>query len=704
MRGQGERFMTTGANKSALKPLVASIATAIIAMQSVNANAASFDIGDFAITFDSTFSAGSSWRVEDRDFDKHVGKSSNQKFDWSGYKAFDPNYPNYQVWNSTGSYSTNGDLGNLNYDPGEAFSQVIKGFHELTIDAGSYGFKTSFMYYKDFAAEGVEYKNAVTGEAFDVCRDSKAKELVCEDFRFLDAYFYADFDFNDGNTPVSIKIGEQVLSWGESTLIPHGINVTPVDISRLKAPGADLKEAFIPVGMVWASIGLTDSLSLEAFYQYEWQETYLPVPGSYFSTNDFAGAGGQYNNIQLNFASNPDMDRDELVKQLNAVGAAAASGLVDADTLASMYLAYPTKYTVRASSLDEPAKDSGQYGLKLGWFAEDLNYTEFGLYYINYHSRRPLISGGMANFTAAAIQRDLTTLGGLAASGTGLSSEQLDELEAFSKGVIVYPEDIKLLGFSFNTTVGTTAVSGEISYRQDEPIQIDDTELLFAAMPEQLAKGGVAGQTAGISQLGDYDIEGCDAPLGGYGPGATGQGYCLVDTVQAQFTLIQSFGPTLGMDNLNAVAEVGYVAIPDMADPDQLRFNAPGTPRSGATPDDIPAGLLGAVQNGYDTTSQFATDTAWGYRVILAGEVNSVFGSSFNVKPRITFSHDVDGITPDPMFLFHEDKKSLSLSMDIDYQSALSFGVSYNSFFDGVGSINQLEDRDYVSFNVKYSL
>ena len=69
--------------------------------------------------------------------------------------------------------------------------------------------------------------------------------------------------------------------------------------------------------MVWANIGLTDSLSLEAFYQYEWQETYLPVPGSYFSTNDFAGAGGQHNNIQLNFASNPDMGRAALMGYLD---------------------------------------------------------------------------------------------------------------------------------------------------------------------------------------------------------------------------------------------------------------------------------------------------------------------------------------------------------------------------------------------------
>ena len=74
------------------------------------------------------------------------------------------------------------------------------------------------------------------------------------------------------------------------------------------------------------------------------------------------------------------------------------------------------------------------------------------------------------------------------AGGISTTTSQFNNLQTFTKGIIEYPEDIKLIGFSFNTTVGTTAVSGEISHRQDEPIQIDDTELLFAAMPEQLGK------------------------------------------------------------------------------------------------------------------------------------------------------------------------------------------------------------------------
>jgi hypothetical protein len=697
--------MIKGERRTALKPIAIGVATAVLAMQSLSANAANFKLGKFDVTFDSTFSAGAAYRIEDRDFENLIGKTNNQEFSFQGYLPYAPLYSSADIWATKGSYSTNGDLGNLNYDPGESFSEVIKGFHELNIRGENYGAVVSFMYYKDFAAEGIGHQQSVYGSesdrrSFDVCRDEEAESLVCQDFRVLDAYLYGEFDFNDGNNPLSVRVGEQVLSWGESTLIPHGINVSPVDIARLNAPGADLKEAFIPTGMVWANLGLSDALTLEAFYQYEWQKTRLPVPGSYFASNDFAGAGGQHQTIQLGFAANPDMDRDDVMAGLNGIGGMLAADPSQAAALSQAYLAYATKYAIRDSANDKEARDDGQFGVKLGWFAEDLNYSEFGFYFINYHSRRPLISGVTSDFTAGGIGADMNTLAVGAASG-GLTVDQFTNLNAFTKGIIVFPEDIKLYGFSFNTTFGTTAISGEISYRQDEPLQIDDAELLFAAMPQQLADSGLRPELDGISQYGRETVEGCD--MSKTGPGMEADGFCLLDTVQAQATAIHSFGPSFGFDNLNAVFEIGYISIIDMPSQDVLRFNAPGTDRSGSDTDTVSAGLLGAVQGGVATDQHFPTDTAWGYRVILAGEFNRVFGE-FNVKPRFTFKHDVDGITPDPLFLFHEDKKSASLAVEIDYQSKWSFGFGYNSFFGGVGSVNSTADRDYVSFNIKYSM
>jgi hypothetical protein len=56
------------------------------------------------------------------------------------------------------------------------------------------------------------------------------------------------------------------------------------------------------------------------------------------------------------------------------------------------------------------------------------------------------------------------------------------------------------------------------------------------------------------------------------------------------------------------------------------------------------------------------------------------------------------------MALFLEDKKSASLSFTFDYLNKLSATVGYNAFWDGVGTTNALSDRDFVSFNLKYSI
>ncbi|MCZ4336408.1 DUF1302 domain-containing protein [Shewanella colwelliana] len=677
----------TGFNKSTLAlGIVAALSIAAIP----TAQAVSFDWGEVQGSFDSTWSAGASWRVEERNWNDHIGKVNHPRFDWSNYSAFNnTKYTSAEIWAQSGSYSSNGDLSNMLYSQGDVTSMVFKGLHELSLKYKNFGVFARGMYFYDQKANNGSYgfSDPLTGKEYDPCADSEASKVQCKDVRLLDAFIYGDFDFNDGANPLTVRVGNQVVSWGESTLIPHGIGViNPVDLNILNAPGAELKEAFRPQGMIWASLGVTDSLSIEAFYQYDWEPVWVPTPGSYFSTNDFAGYGGYGQNAQLGFNANPDMNLDFLVSEYNNLAAMVASGQYDAATLGSLALAYPTKATLIEDQAS--ASDSGQYGIKLGYYAPELGETEFGLYYMNYHSRRPLISGTTANFTAAAIGRDLAQLGMIGATGGTVDRETLLGLETFSKAQIVYPEDIQLYGFSFNTLVGDTSVAGEIAHRQDEPLQIDDVELLFAAMPQQLANAGLRPDLDGISQVQNY------------GPGEYAEGFIRLDTTQAQVTFTHLFGPTLGMSNLTMLAEVGGVWIHDMPGFDELRLNGPGTARSGGNPD-MP-GIIEAVHNGPET-NPFPTDFAWGYRLVAKADYNNLF-AGVNMSPRIIFSHDVDGITPDPMFLFTEGKKSVAVGINFDYQSRWGADISYNSFFGGVGTTNQMSDRDYVSFNIKYSI
>ncbi|GMA82362.1 DUF1302 domain-containing protein [Shewanella glacialipiscicola] len=672
-------------NKSALALGVAS-ALSLLMIPSVNA--ISFNWGEVEGTFDSTWTAGASWRVGERDWEGQIGKVNQPQFDWANYSAFNnTKYTSADIWAQPGSYSSNNDLSNLLYSQGDTTSEIVKGLHELSLKYKNYGLFARGMYFYDRKLNdgNYDFNDPLTGKEFDPCEDNRASEVQCKDIRLLDAFVYGNFDLNDGANPLSIRVGNQVVSWGESTLIAHGISeINAVDLNILNAPGAELKEAFRPQGMVWASLGLTDSLTVEAFYQYDWQPIWVPTAGSIFATNDFVGYGGYAQNAQLGFNANPDINLDFMTQEYELLAGMIASGQsIPTQQLVSMALAYPTKVTLVQD--EEKPSDDGQYGIKLGYYAPELGETEFGFYFMNYHSRRPLISGTAADFSTGALLSDLAVLG---QSAGDINRELLLSLKSFSKAQVVYPEDIKLYGVSFNTLIGDTSVAGEISHRQDEPLQIDDVELLFAGMPQQLANAGLRPDLDGISQIKDVQ------------PGETVDGFIRLDTTQAQMTFTHLFGPTLGLDNLTMLAEVGGVWIHDMPGFDELRLNGPGTSRSGGNPD-MP-GIIQALHNGPET-NPFPTDFAWGYRLVAKADFNNVF-AGVNMSPRMIFSHDVDGITPDPMFLFTEGRKSVALGVNFDYQNRWGADISYNNFFGGVGTTNAMADRDYVSFNIKYSI
>jgi len=692
--------MNNSPRRFSKKPLAVGIAAALsmtLLGTSLNsAQAARWNFGDVDVSFDSTFSAGTSIRTENRNWNDNIAKANNLNngFDFSNYNAaLNANPNNVTIWQGAGGYSANVDNGNLNFDAGEAFSTLLKGTHELDIHYDGMGVFVRGMYYYDFAMMNSDrdWTNQISGQINDPCDDSEAKKQVCTDVRLLDAYVYGNFDL--GDMPFSIRVGQQVISWGESTLIGHGISeINPVDIARLKAPGAELKEAFIPFGAVWGSLGITENFNIEAFYQYSWEKTILPPPGSYFSTNDFAGDGGHNNNVSLGFSGNPDIDINTLMAGLNQIGDMMRSG--DPALMAAAgqaYLAYPTKVTLRSpgKSAEWEPDDGGQYGLRLSWYLPELNETELSLYYVNYHSRRPLFAGQTANFTAASVGADLGYI-----AQNPITEDNLYSLGSFSQVKLAYPEDIAMYAMSFNTTFGETAIAGEVSYRQDEPLQIDDVELLFAAMPQQLYNAGLRDDLNNISQLND--------PTTGlpYASGVTANGFVLSDTVQAQMTITHLFGPTLGASQFVALIEIGGININDMPEEDVLRLNGPGTARNGGIA--AAPGLELGVQNGIET-NPFPTEFAWGYKMVGKLDYTNVF-AGINMSPRVVFSHDVKGITPDPLFLFVEDRKSVALGLTFDYQSTWKADLNYNSFFDGVGTTNQIEDRDYVSFSISYSI
>jgi Protein of unknown function (DUF1302) len=679
------------------------LALVLVTTLSLPAFAFQFNLGDLQGSFDSTLSYGAAWRMSDRDSDL-IGIANRQYNDGKGT-----------------AYSLNFDDGNLNYDKGELINNTAKITSELALQYNNFGLFVRGTAFYDFENnDGDRARTELSSDALD---------LVGKDAELLDAYITWDFDVAE--MPGQIRVGDQVLSWGESTFIQNGINViNPFDVSKLRVAGAELKEGLVPVGMVSASLSPTENITFEGFYQYKWEEVKIDPPGSYWSTNDFAGEGG--NKVMLGFGDAPDN------------GTAAP-----ADTLLGVPRA-PDVY----------ADDSGQYGVAMRVFAPGLNDTEFGFYFMNYHSRLPVLSsqtGNAAGFTAAGtisavtpnIIGDVLGAGGdptgaiatytpvigqaaataiagstaqaFAASGgdvavasaTGAEVAGIYATDAFSKTAryqVEYPEDIKLYGVSFNTLLQNSGVAlqGELSFRQDVPLQLDDLELLLATLEPLTILSGTGDP---ISQLtldptySQFDtVTPFDINVLNGGESVYIQGYERFDVSQAQMTATKLFGPIFGASQFAMVGEVGMTHIHNMPDKEDMRLDGPGTPVTGNSNHSLDKTIypLAAHENKEaEPSSAFADATSWGYRVVAKFDFNNAIGA-VTLSPRVAWSHDVHGTTPGPGGNFVDGRKAVTLGLGANYQNQWTADLSYTEYF-GAGRYNLINDRDFLALNVKYS-
>ena len=537
-------------------------------------------------------------------------------------------------------FSVNGDDGNQNYKKG-LFTNAAKITSEFEFSYKHVGgFVRGFAFY-DFTNQN--------GDRARTPLSNAAKDRVGARAEFRDAFLWYRFE---GSHPGEIRAGWQVINWGESTFIQGGINaINPVDVSVLRVPGAELRDALLPVGAVKFSIKPSANTSFEAFYQYAWEETKIDPVGSYFSTSDLAGAGAT--KVMLGFGSVPDSV---------AVGHAP---------LPPTYS--PVGTAVPKRSEDIKARDDGQYGVALRAVAPPLGNTEFGLYFLNYHSRLPLI--GARTGTSAGL------FGG--------------NYAATADYFLVYPEDIKLVGGSFNTQLGRTgiALQGEVSHRMDVPLQADDVELLYAALsPLRLLPP--LPQLAPLIGLGN--LLASTNQLGAYGFSQQIDGFRRFDTTQIQMTGTKAFSQILGADQVVLVAEGAWGMVHDLPDQSVLRLDAPGTYTSGNS-----VHQTAGIQPGTEPASAFPTPSAWGYVLAGRADYNNAFGA-VSMVPRFSFAQDVSGISPGPGGNFLEGRKSLTLGLGFQYRIKWELDVSYTTFM-GADRYNLINDRDFVAANIKYS-
>ena len=617
-------------------PLAVSLASTLAAP----AFGVTFNIGEIEGQFDSSLSVGASWSMASPDKDL-IG-----------------------VNNGGRGLSQTSDDSHLNFKKGETFSKIFKGIHDLELKYGDTGVFVRGKYWYDF-----ELKDE--SRLFKDIDDSNRKEAAqSSGGQILDAFVYHNYDIAD--KPGSVRLGKQVVSWGESTFIQNGINaINPVDVSAFRRPGAEVKEGLIPVNMFYVSQSLTDNLSAEAFYQLEWDQTVTDNCGTFFAQPDVV-ADGCSNNLAV-------------LRTRNSVQ--AATGGLGAPILAAQGVTWgnPDEGVIVPRGADRDARDSGQWGTALRYFSEQLD-TEFGAYFINYHSRTPIFSGS----GAPAAAYNASTLGALAAL-TPL------RVAGNSKYFMEYPEDIRLYGVSFSTTLPTgTAWSGEISYRPNAPVQINTTDILYGGLTP--LGSTTYNPLAGLPAFGVFN----NASLLKGTPGQDLHGYRRKEITQFQTTFTHFFDQVMGAERLTLVGEIGVTHIGGLESSSKVRYGRDPSYGPGPLPGNacatLNASTLGSAGaknvSKYCEDDGFATSTSWGYRARAIWDYNDAF-AGINLKPNVAWSHDVDGYGPNGTFT--EGAKAISLGLDAEYQNTYTASLSYTDFFGG--KYNTLTDRDFLALS-----
>ena len=586
-------------------------------------SATEYMFGDAKLSIDTTVSVGATMRTSGRDCQRISVHNGGCTY---GNKA-------------TG---VNSDNGNLNFDRWDFTNAIVKATSDIQLSWENFGAFVRPRAFYDYIYD----KNDMD---FRKLSPSGRREMAY-DFEILDAFVYANVDI--GNVPTTIRVGKQALNWGESLFIAGGINsFQAVDVTALRLPGSELREALTPMPMVYVSAGVTPDITVEAFWQFAYEETKLDAAGSFFSINDITGPG-----------SFP----------------AYSVPVNDQNGLAMITL---------PRTADRGKSDDGQFGVALRYFAADLGTgTDFGLYFTRYTSRLPFLTfhSGPGTFADACQQ----LFGAMCANAAEMNA-------AFVTGANLnshfyeFPSGIETLGASFSTNFEGVAVAGEISYTPDMPFALPDVQMNATQFDGKGASGPMSGgQSPRWTNL--------PSTL----PGQDTINYIKLDAIQGQFNTISAFStsdpiPTLlGSQSAVFIFNAGFVYVPDAGD-----WPLSHSGRVAGIENPFAAGLLA----GGATNPVYATSFSAGYRAVLSADYSNPWGLPITLSPNISWRHDVAGYSPGPITAgYVRGLKQISLGLNFDYQNTWRGGVSYTNSFDG-GFEAAATDRDFIMANVSYS-
>lgn len=677
------------------------------------ASALEGELAGINISVKSKILLGVAVRAEDRDLDQ-VAKLSipgQENLCNDSNNGCTTEQGNRDLINAKGSFSgTNSDDGNWNYDKGDITDSSILFSPEIKLQRGDLKVEFSGLFYYDpVNANFTEFHADDLYQPAETQRADNVVDIYARRAELRKAYFqYTPEIFGQS---FNLKVGRQVLPWGESLLVLfNNLNqLNPLDANAAARPGFQLSDVSTPINMAVLSFPILDSLSLELVAPLEWRAVRAPPHGSFASTVD--PVDNDYLTLGL---ANQHEDPNRLSEPYGN------NGLITSTSYSPRVLPPEFGY----------ASDKGQYGGRLTYVADWLNDgTEISLHYLRYHSQFPYLSGYAADescwhrskdplngdpTTTASAQRaflDATLDCGGYANAGGQDPLVVDTLKVF----LEYPEEIDLFGLSFNTNIAGVAVSGEYAYRPNMPLQILTTDVIFALLQPALPTTDLVATPGSPLMPGTVIPSGRNAVpdyLSQY-RGFEVQGNQLIHGFERfpvhnmSLSMLKLFPHNpFGADDMTTILEVGATYIENMTGSQELPLNGPGENTHTSPGADGTGTTTGAAdtrrQNPTMQTWNRPTELSYGYRAVARLAYNTLIpGAVF--EPSVIFFHDLKGMTPAPQSNFIEGRQVVNLGLLLRFPNELQLGAGYEAKF-GSNIREYLErDRDRILFYGSYS-
>jgi hypothetical protein len=639
--------------------LLAGAALTALFAASNSARAVDYTIGDYQISLDTTLSSSVGLRTSDVD-ERFIGYANGGKFPVA-----------------------NADNGDLNFKSGDVVEATQRITEELQVKNGTTGIFVRATGFYDPV-----YDNDVNSFRFPL--DRATVRDIGTDFRLLDAYFFASPEIFGHD--VDFRIGNQALNWGESTFIQFGINsITPLDVTALRTPGAELRTAFLPIPVVDVKTSIAPDTTLEAFWQPYWTRTHIEPAGSFFGNNDGVADGGKFLNY---FSLYPDT--------INCINAA------------SLPQANPFGGCVGRSEDHHPT-GVGEYGFALRRNVAALGDAEFGLYFEQYDSRTPFVSFRTGSKNISGLSGPLGVLPNplfpFLKNAPPIPPYYYNKTYSDTSSYYAdYPKNIKLVGFSWNFNgPDGIAIQGEVSHRFDQPVQLSGSDLSLAVNAPAVCAAGPVSPLLAAACTAAHDDPTIQAAGGVPGFNQNLQGWVRRDVTQIQSTATKLLDPipSLDINNIALVGEIGLDYVHNFGHLAGL-YNASYTTDTNSafttagTVDT--AKIPGQPGTGTLSTKGLATQVSAAYTIAMIIDMPNLLPYGIGVKPTISLQHDFLGTSPLGVNVFQANTAAASVGATFSYLQAWSLGVQYTNHFpvfDG-GKFYGLIDRDFVSATLSY--